>query len=152
VTSTVTSAPRPRVELRGDDLAVTRVGAPFREAVEAVSTALGRPSADPTPDTSCVHADVEVEWSGFRLAGNDGKVSGWGSTREDLKTPSEVTVGTTVAVLKRVYGDRLVLEPPNPDSGGWGFAVRGVNVFGALTGSASTDRVRSLFNGDCSPP
>ncbi len=54
--------------------------------------------------------DDEVEWSGFRLAANEGKVSGWASTRKDLKTPSEVTVGTTVAVLNRVYGDRLLLE------------------------------------------
>lgn len=142
---------KPRVELRGDDLAVTKVDAPFREAVEAVSRALGRPSADPTPDTSCVHADDEVEWSGFRLAANEGKVSGWASTRKDLKTPSEVTVGTTVAVLNRVYGDRLLLEPPNPDSG-MTFAVRGVNLGGGLTGSASTDSVDYLFNGSCGPP
>jgi hypothetical protein len=139
------------VELRGDDLAVTSVGAPFREGVDRVSAALGRPSADPTPETSCVHAEVEVEWNGFRLAGGHGKVSGWLSTRRDLTTPSAVTVGTTVSVLRRVYGDRLVLVPPNPDAG-WTFAVRGVNVFGALSGSSGPDRVRSLFNGDCSPP
>ncbi len=142
---------KPVVELRGDDLAVTRVGAPFREAVGAVSGVLGRPSADPTPDTSCAHAFEEVEWTGFRLAATDGVVSGWVSTRKDLKTPSGVTVGTTVAGLRRIYGDSHRLEAPNPDSG-WTFELRDVNLAGGLSGSADTDRVTYLFNGSCGPP
>lgn len=150
-TSATSQPATPKVELRGDDIAITKVGAPFREAVEAFSRALGRPSADPTPDTACVHADEEVEWSGFRIARSDGTVSGWVSTRKDIKTPSAVTVGTTVAMLRRVYGNRLLLEPPNPDVG-MTFEVRGVNLAGVLSGPASTDTVSHLFNGSCGPP
>jgi len=151
VPSSVPPAAKAGVELRGDDLAVTRVGAPFREAVAAITGSLGPPSANPTPDTGCVGASVEAEWSGFRLAANGGKVSGWSSTRNDLKTPSGVTVGTTIAALRRVYGDRLMLEPPSPDAGTL-FGVRGVNLAGGVSGSADTDHVDYLFNGECSPP
>lgn len=130
---------------------MTEVGAPFRAAVAAITSALGPPIADPTEDTACVGADGEVDWKGFRLASSDGKVSGWSSERPDLTTPSGVTVGTTVATLRRVYGDRLEVFPANPDAGVT-FGVQGVAVSGGLSGSSASDQVEFLFNGTCSPP
>lgn len=137
--------------LGGDELGVTRVGAPFREGVAAVTAALGRPRGDPAPDTSCVGATDETTWGAFRLAAGDGKVSGWLSKSTTLATPAGVTVGTTVAVLRERYGARLRLVPPSPDGEDL-FAVSGVNLGGSLTGAAPSDKVTSLFNGSCNPP
>ncbi len=140
------------LQLGGDDLGVTRVGAPDAEAVRAVSAVLGPPVADPAPTTACVGAgDREVEWADFRLAITDGRVSGWSSTDGRLGTPSGVTIGTTVTELREVYGDRLELYDASPDSGP-GFAVRGVELGGSLTGPTGDDRVAAFFNRACSPP
>lgn len=135
--------------LGGDDLGVTRVGAPYREAVRAVSRVLGPPTADPSDTTSCVGAgQLEVEWPRFRLAVTDDRVSGWTSTDPRLRTPSGVGIGTTVGQLRRVYGERLQLFQASPDTGP-GFAVEGV----ALGGGLSDDgRVTGFWNGACTPP
>ena len=138
--------------LGGDDLGATRVGAPYAEAVRALTAVLGPPVADPSPTSACVGAgDREVEWPEFRLAVTDGLVSGWSSTDGALETPSGVGIGTTVTEMQEVYGDRLELYDANPDSGP-GFAVTGVELGGSLTGPGGDDRVTGFFNRACSPP
>ena len=147
-----TEAPPAQLVLGGDDLGVTRVGAPYADAVRAVTAVLGPPLADPSPTTGCVGAqDLEVEWAGFRLAVSDGAVSGWSSRDPALETPSGIGIGTTVETMQRVYGERLRLHGPNPDDGP-GFVVDGVELGGNLTGTTSADRVTRFYNRACSPP
>jgi hypothetical protein len=151
-TPSASPAASAELELDGDDLGVTRVGAPYADAVQALTAVLGPPVADPSPTSSCVGAgDREVEWPEFRIAVTGGRVSGWSSTDGRLATPSGVGIGTTVTELQEVYGDRLELYDANPDSGP-GFAVAGVELSGALTGPGGDDRVTALFNRACSPP
>ena len=151
-TPSATPAPPAELVLNGDDLGVTRVGAPSADAVRAVTAVLGPAVADPAPATACVGAgEREVEWADFRLAITDGRVSGWRSTDGRLTTPSGVGVGTTVTELREVYGDRLELYDANPDSGP-GFTVTGVQLGGALTGPGGDDRVTAFYNRACSPP
>jgi len=58
-----TAAPRPAVlRLGGNDLGVTEVGAPYRDAVAAVAGVLGPPVADPATDSACIGAEQEVSW------------------------------------------------------------------------------------------
>lgn len=145
-------APAGRIELRGDDLLVTRVGAPRAQAVAAVTAVLGPPSEDPSSTTRCVASMQEVAWPEFTLAFDEaGTLSGWTSRSASLRTPSGVTVGTTVARLREVYADRLRLHPPNPDNGDT-YVVDGVAMVGALSGSGDTDRVVALSNGNCTGP
>lgn len=135
--------------LGGDELGVTRVGAPYREAVRAVARVLGPASADPSDSTACVGAgQLEVEWPRFRLAVTDDRVSGWITDDPRLRTPSGVAVGATVDELRRTYGDRLRLYEANPDAGP-GFTVEGVELGGDLGPSG---RVTRLWNRACSPP
>ena len=148
-----TAAPSPAAAgalvLSGDDLGVTRVGAPYQDAVRAVARVLGPPRAIPASSTACIGAEqLEVEWPGFRLAVSDDRVSGWTADDPRLRTPSGVAVGTTVAELRRTYGDRLRLFEPTPDAGP-GFAVEGVELGGELGPSG---RVTRLWNRACSPP
>ena len=151
-TPSATPAAPAVLQLSGDDLGVTRVGAPYADAVRAVTAVLGPPVADPAPATACVGAgDQEVEWEGFRLAITDGRVSGWSSSDGSLSTPSGIAVGTTVTEMQEVYGDRLELYDANPDSGP-GFTVAGVELGGGLTGPGADDRVTSFYNRACSPP
>lgn len=146
-----TTAPPGPLRLGGNDLGVTRVGAPFREAVAAVAVTLGRPTGDPAPDTSCVGAEDETTWEAFRLASSGGRVSGWVSTSKTLATPAGVTVGTTLGAVRQAYGSRLQLPPPAPDSGTI-FIVAGAQLGGGLTGSTASDTVTSLSNGTCESP
>ena len=140
------------LRLNGDDLGVTSVGAPYADAVRALTPVLGPPVADPSGTTACVGAgEKEVEWADFRLAVTDGRVSGWSSTDGRLTTPSGVGIGATVTELREVYGDRLELYDATPDSGP-GFTVRGVELGGSLTGPTADDRVAGFFNRTCSPP
>lgn len=149
--SASTAAPVTLV-LNGDDLGVTRVGAPNADAVRAVTAVLGPPVADPAPATACVGAgEREVEWAGFRLAVTDGRVDGWSSTDDRLTTPSGVGIGTIVTELREVYGDRLELYDASPDSGP-SFAVTGVELGGTLSGPGADDRVTGFHNRTCSPP
>ena len=140
------------LRLDGDDLGVTRVRAPYADAVRALTAVLGPPVADPATTSACVGAgDREVEWADFRLAVSDGLVSGWQSSDVRLSTPSGVGIGTTVTEMQEVYGDRLELYDATPDSGP-GFTVQGVQLGGALTGPGGDDRVTVFFNRACSPP
>lgn len=147
---TSSSPPAPgTLRLGGDDLGVTRVGSPFREAVAAVTRALGRPTADPAPDTACVGAESETSWEGFRLASNGGRVSGWRSTSKTLATPEGTTVGAPVASLRQAYGAALEIRPA-PEPGGLPvFVVNGPRIGGTLSGTAPTATVGSIFNGTC---
>ena len=143
--------PKPpgRLELGGDDLGVTRVGAPFREAVSAVAAVLGPPTADPAPDSACIGAQEETSWAGFRLGRSGATVSGWLSTSSTLATPAGAKAGTTLNVLRQAYGTRLRLRPGPEPGDPTAFAVDGVALGGTLTGSAPTDTVTRLHNGTC---
>lgn len=147
-TSPGTSSPAGALRLGGNDLGVTRVGAPFREAVAAVSGVLGPPTGDPAPDSSCVGAEDETAWGPFRLAASRGQVSGWTSTSRTLATPAGVTVGTTLATLRQAYGTRLDVRLPNPDTGTI-FVVTGADLGGGLSGQDASSTVTSLGNGTC---
>lgn len=136
------------MRLDGDNLGVTRVGAPFRQAVAAVTAVLGRPTGDPAPDTSCLGAEDETAWASFRLASSGGRVSGWISTSTSLATPAGATVGTTLAALRQAYGPRVQVPPPAPDSGTI-FLIPEARLSGMLSGPAPTDTVTSLSNGTC---
>ena len=143
--------PPPRIELRGDDLAVTRVGDPREQAVPAVVAVLGPGDADP-PSVSCVGSDTEVAWPDLRLGFDaQGRLNGWVAGTPRLQTPSGVRVGTAVRDLRRIYGDRLRLFPPNPD-GGHSFDVAEVDLVGFLDGDAPDSRVTALANGACTGP
>lgn len=145
------SIPKPpaRLELGGDDLGVTRVGAPFREAVSAVAAVLGPPAGDPAPDSACIGAQEEASWPGFRMGRSGAKVSGWLSTSPTLATPAGAKVGTTVNALRQAYGARLQVRPAPEPGDPATFAVDGAALGGALTGSAPTDTVTRLHNGTC---
>jgi hypothetical protein len=143
------TAPAGRLRLGGDDLGVTRVGAPFREAVAAVTAELGPPTGDPTGDTACIGAEDEAAWGPFRLASSGGRVSGWRSTSKTLATPEGVTAGTTLSALRQAYGTRVEVRPPPEPDGFPVFVVGGTRVGGTLSGQAVTDTVTTLFNGTC---
>lgn len=145
------SVPKPpgQLELGGDDLGVTRVGAPFRDAVAAVAAVLGPPTGDPAADSACIGAQEETSWAGFRMARSGAKVSGWLSTSPTLATPAGAKVGSTLNALRQAYGARLkVLPAPEPGDPA-AFVVDGAALGGTLTGSASTDTVTRLHNGTC---
>ncbi len=139
------------LRLGGNDLGVTRVGAPAREAVAAVSRALGRPVADPAVDSACVGAEEEVSWEGFRLGSTGGKVSGWRSTSRALSTPAGITMGSTVTALRQAYGSALQIPPPAEPGDPPVFVVSGASLGGTLSGPNPADTVTLLFNGTCEP-
>ncbi len=148
-----TGASEGGVVLGGVDLGVTRLGRPFRDAVAAVSTVLGTPTADPADDVTCVLSASEVAWEGFRLAESTegGTLAGWVSTSQTLFTPSGVSVGTDLATLRQVYGAALRLFPSNPD-GPSGFELTTADVGGDLSDETAVATVTSVFNGFCSGP
>jgi hypothetical protein len=139
------------LELRGDDLAATRIGDPKADAVAAVERHLG--PGDTSPDAvSCVSGHSEVDWPDLRLSFDaDDRLNGWAVSTSRLATPSGVRVGTTVAELKRIYGDSLQLYPTNPDHG-LTYGVTGVDILGHLDGNSDDSRVTSLANGACTGP
>jgi len=137
-----------RLLLGGNDLGVTRVGAPSREAVAAVAGALGRPLGDPASDSACIGAEEETSWAGFRLASSGGKVSGWRSTSPALSTPAGIAVGATVAALRQAYGAALQVRPVAEPGD--------LPVFGDRRRprrlphrNGPADTVTSIFNGTC---
>jgi len=135
--------------LGGDDLGVTRVGAPTREAVNAITGALGRPLGDPASDTACIGGEEETAWAGFRLASSGGRVTGWRSTSTALSTPEGASVGTTLGTLRRAYGANLRLLPAAEPGDPAVFVVEGGGLGGTLTGPTETDTVTAIFNGTC---
>jgi len=137
------------LRLGGDDLGVTRIGAPAREAVEAITGALGRPLAEPATDTACIGAEEETTWEGFRLAVTGGTASGWLSTSRTLATPAGASVGSTLAALRQAYGAALQV-PPVPEPGDLPvFVVQGAGIAGTLSGPEETGTVTSISNGTC---
>ncbi len=135
------------LRLAGNDLGVTRSGAPLRDGINAVSGVLGQPAADPAPDTACIGAEVETSWEGFRLAGSGGKVSGWLSTSSALSTPAGVIVGSTMAAVMQAYGAALRVSS-SPEAGGSPvFVVTGTGLSGTLSGPNGS--VTSISNGTC---
>ncbi|MEO5680813.1 MAG: hypothetical protein ABIS47_14225, partial [Acidimicrobiales bacterium] len=137
------------LRLGGDDLGVTRVGEPFRTAVDAVTAQLGKPRGDPAPDSACVGAEEETSWAGFRLAGSAGKVSGWLSTSPGLATPAGATVGTPVTALRQAYGAALVVQAAVDAESVPVFAVGAARLGGTLTDPGPNGTVSSIFNGTC---
>lgn len=145
-------AGRQVIQLRGDDLAVTAIGATRTEAVAALTAVLGAPQSDPAADVGCVDAHTEVAWSQFRV-GFDvvGRLSGWASTNPAITTPSGIAVGSTVARLEQLYGDRLHLSPSDSEARDT-YTVDGVQMLGQLSGTTPSDVVTALRNGDCTGP
>lgn len=139
------------VVLGGEDLGVTRLGEPFREAVAAVSAVLGEPDADPAEIVSCIGAETEVRWGDLVLAAQDDRLAGWASRSATLQTPSGVTVGTPLTELERVYGSSLQRFPANPDNPPT-FAVEGVDVLGSLSSAEDDASVTRLFTSFCAGP
>lgn len=139
------------VVLGGEDLGVTRLGEPFRAAVAAVSAVLGEPDADPADVVSCIEAETEVRWGDLVLAERDDRLAGWASSSSTLQTPSGVTVGTPLPELEQVYGSSLERFPANPDNPPT-FAVRDVDVIGALSSAEDDASVTRLFSSFCSGP
>lgn len=137
--------------LGGEDLGVTRLGEPFREAVAAVSAVLGAPDADPSDTVSCIEATTEVRWGEFVLAAEGDRLGGWSSRSATLQTPSGITVGTRLAELERLIGPSLARFPANPDNPPT-FAVGGVDVRGSLSSAEADARVTSLFTSFCGGP
>ena len=139
------------VVLGGTDLGVTRLGRPMDEAVRAVSVVLGAPDEDPAATTRCIESDREVRWGDLVLAARDGRLAGWLSRSRTLQTPSGVTVGTTLSVLRQVYGQGLQTYAANPDNPP-SFAVDGVDVRGALSSAGDDAVVTVLLTSFCSGP
>jgi hypothetical protein len=139
------------VVLGGEDLGVTRLGQPFREAVAAVSEVLGEPDADPAETVSCIEADVEVRWGDLVLASQDDRLAGWASRSTTLQTPSGVTVGTPLPELDRVHGSSLERFPANPDNPPT-FSVDGVDLSGELSSEQDDATVTRLFSSFCAGP
>lgn len=139
------------VVLGGEDLGVTRLGEPFREAVAAVSAVLGEPDADPAEIVSCIGAETEVRWGDLVLAAQDDRLAGWASRSATLQTPSGVTVGTPLTELERVYGSSLQRFPANPDNAPT-FAVESVDVLGSLSSAEDDASVTRLFTSFCAGP
>lgn len=142
-----------RLELRGDDLGVTRIGANKAAAISAVSRVLGDPSV-PHAVTGCPGSASEVGWARDLLLAFDGagRLKGWAVNTSRLATPSGVRVGTTLARLHATYRARLTLLPPTGDQPTPGFVVKGVSMVGWLSGEAATDHVTELANGICTGP
>ena len=140
----------PALTLDGDDLGVTEIGADFPAAVEAVTAALGAPTAEPAEDVACVASEEEVAWGDLRLASSGGELAGWFNRREDLASSEGVAVGSTVADVLAAYGDAVALQADTTDARET-FAADG-GLSGGLTSEAPDGTVTYLYNGVCSPP
>lgn len=137
-----------RLELRGDDLGVTRVGAPKREAVAAVSSVLGVGDTSATA-RDCIDSYSSAAWKDLVLSfDRSGRLNGWQVDTPRVATPAGVRVGTTVATLRRVYGRQVTFFPADSDNSP-SYEVRGVDITGYLSSEAATGRVTSLVNGAC---
>lgn len=140
----------PAVLLDGDELGVTKVGADQSVAVQAVTAALGAPTAQPAEDVACVASEEEVAFGDLRLAFSGGRLAGWMNRRPDLRSSEGIAVGSTVADVLEVYGDTVALQGGTTDAGET-FAADG-GLSGGLTSEAPDGTVTYLYNGVCSPP
>lgn len=155
-----TTSPRPTVapttpassalQLNGGDLGVTRLGEPYEQALDAITTVLGKGTAV-SDRVYCIGSDRTTQWGAFRAVSKGGMLSGWTISSNRLEAPSGVKVGTDVATLERVYGDRFQRFGPNPDNGPT-FSVQGVDFLGGLSSTESDATVTSLYTASCSGP
>lgn len=138
------------LQLNGAELGITKLGDPYNKAVAAISKVLGQ-GAPVTDAVFCIGSDKTTQWGEFRAVSKDGKLSGWTISSDRLEAPSGVKVGTDVATLQRVYGDRLERFEPNPDNGP-SFSVTGVDFLGDLSSTGDDATVISLYTASCSGP
>lgn len=135
--------------LGGTELGVTQIGAPFDEAVAAVTVVLGQPQ--PATGVTCIGATSELAWPDLSLAEKNGQLAGWYTSSAALASPSGVRIGTTLAVMTSLYGSGLMVFPPNTD-GGPSFTVAGVDFGGDLSEVGDKGTITSLYSGFCSGP
>lgn len=148
--SSPTVAPTSALQLNGSDLGVTKLGEPYDQAVSAITTVLGKGTAV-TDRVYCIGSERTTQWGAFRAVSKGGKLSGWTISNNRLESPSGVKVGTDVAALERIYGDRFQRFGPNPDNGPT-FSVKGVDFLGGLSSTGSDATVTSLHTSSCSGP
>jgi hypothetical protein len=142
------------VVLGGNSLGATSLGTPADQAVAAVKKALGTPSRDlKNPGATCPGPDRLVSWGRFSLYFTGDKLSGWGYDSKpagppQLATPSGITIGSTVATLRRVYGAKLEVHPAeSPFPASFRMPAGGSDLTGTLTGTADSDTATSLAFG-----
>jgi len=116
--------------------------------------ALGNPTRDlSNPGSACPGPDRLVTWGRLSLYFSGGKLAGWAydikpAGPPQLSTPSGVTVGTTVATLRRVYGDKLQVRPADElFPAGFRVPVGASDLTGTLTGTGGEDTTTSLAYG-----
>lgn len=75
-----------------------------------------------------------------------------GGNRPPLKTADGVSVGASVQVLQRAYGDRLELFDEAPDGPQFGVQTPEGGLYGSLTNLDATGIVRTIVSGGgCAP-
>ncbi|HEV2070931.1 MAG TPA: hypothetical protein VGR26_14170 [Acidimicrobiales bacterium] len=156
------------LELRGDGLSDMRLGElRFKQAVSQVADELGPANGNST--TECESGANElVFWEDFYLVGDNGVFVGWvynpdvRITRPSVRLESEsgVTVGTTLAELLAVFGDRIEVYGPTSLSSDllgeptYEFAILDAagraedGISGFITGRDRGDVVTTLAAGD----
>jgi hypothetical protein len=142
------------VVLGGNSLGATSLGTSADQAVASMKKALGVPSRDlKDPGATCPGPDRLVSWGRFSLYFTGGKLSGWGYDSKpagppQLATPSGITVGSTVATLRRVYGAKLELHgAESPFPAGFRMPAGSADLTGTLTGTTDADTTTSLAFG-----
>lgn len=142
------------VSLSGSSLGPTSLGTPSDTAVASMKKALGPPSRDlRNPGARCPGPDRLVSWGRFSLYFSGGKLAGWGYDSEpagppQLTTPAGITIGSSVAALRKAYGQKLTLHPADtPFPAGFSVPQSGGDLTGTLTGTADTDTTTSLAFG-----
>jgi hypothetical protein len=142
------------VVLSGSNLGPTALGTPADEAVSSMRKALGAPSRDlPDPGATCPGPERMVSWGRLSLYFTGGKLAGWGYASTpagppQLSTPSGITIGSTVATLRRVYGTQVKIHAADsPFPAGFSVPVSGGDLTGTLTGTGDSDTTTSLAYG-----
>jgi hypothetical protein len=142
------------VVLSGSSLGPTKLGAPADEAVAAMRTALGPPTRDmKDPGAQCPGPDRLVRWGRLSLYFSGGSLAGWGYEAEpagppQLATPSGITVGSTVATIRRVYGDKVTFAPgDDPYPATFRVPIGSSALTGTLTGTTDASTTTGLYFG-----
>lgn len=132
------------VELRGSDLGVVKIGAPFEDAVTKISKVLGEPTSDPASGRLCPRSSREVAWRGLRVGEQDGLLFGWVSTSGDLTSNRGIGIGSPERDLQKAYGDKVTLLPAT--TGLSSFSIETLGLAGNIDASGL---VSALFGGGC---
>ncbi|WP_019873075.1 hypothetical protein [Sporichthya polymorpha] len=132
------------VELRGSDLGVVKIGAPFEDAVSKISTVLGEPTSDPATGRLCPGSSREVAWRQLRIGEQGGLLFGWVSTSGDLRSNLGIGVGSRESDLQEAYGDKVALLPAT--TGVNSFSIEKLGLAGNIDASGI---VSALFSGGC---